>query len=88
MPVQVSISTVTVQPGGEIEIVWDDGRTNFFSGIEEVRTHISDLETMDNAELFLIARGVNVGNDFTQPNVVEGKTLTLDVTANNPVRVQ
>ena len=86
----IEVTITDVQPYREngFAITWGNGSTSYFNTIDEMKQYVGELEDLDTAQKFLLSRGINVGNDFAQPNVVEGKTLELDVSANNPITIK
>ena len=88
MAVSVTISSIEQPPDGRIKVRYSDGLSQSFLNLDELKAYIGDLESVDNAMRFILARGVNVGNDLANTAVIVGKTLTLDVAANNVVSIK
>lgn len=76
-------------PDGSIKVVWEDGHSNSFLNLEEVQAHIASLGSDNTVSerlllAWFLARQPAGGN----VNIVEGKRLTFDLSAANPIRVQ
>ena len=87
--VQALLADWQVLGDGRIKVVWEDGHSNLFLNLNEVKAYIADLDANPvTAEQLLIAWFLARQPDGGNPSVVEGKRLTFDLSAANPIRVQ
>ncbi|MDH5244848.1 MAG: hypothetical protein OEW98_00240 [Betaproteobacteria bacterium] len=74
---------------GTIKVIWEDGHSNLFRDLAEVREQITGLDSdRTMAERLLLAWFLSRSADASNTNLVEGKRLTFDLSAPNPIRVQ
>lgn len=93
MAVVVTLTDVVVDPDGKYRIRFADGTELEFANLAELQAYGSDFDSPGgdgpaNAQLLALrwwlARSPNASN----VNLVEGKTITLDLGAANIFRVQ
>lgn len=78
-----------VQANGNIRVVWEDGHSNTFADLGEIRQYLAGLDTDPTmAERLLIAWFLSRSSDGSNPNLVTGKRLTFDLSNAQPIRVQ
>lgn len=89
MAVTVTMRNVTLEPGGRVLFEFSDGSGFEYASLADVRGELSQLDSaMGNAQRLLIAWWLARDDGASNPNLVEGKTLTFDLGAANPIRVQ
>lgn len=77
-----------VAPNGAIAITWSDGSGTVVNDLATLYEEIASLSTVDTAKLLLVAWFLARQPAGEVPNLVIGKTLTLDLAAPQPIRVQ
>ena len=83
------ITAITIQPNGNVWVQYDMGEGQVFESIADLNyTLINTLQTRDNARLLLIAWWLARQPDGSNTALVVGKTLTFDVAAAQPIKVQ
>jgi hypothetical protein len=83
------ITAITIQPNGNVWVQYDMGEGQIFQSLEDLNNQlVSTLQTRDNARLLLLAWWLARQPDGTNANLVIGKTLTFDVAAAQPIKVQ
>lgn len=89
MPVNALMVDWAVLANGNVRVTWEDGHSNLFADMAEVRAYISGLDSNPViAEQLLIAWFIARQPDGSNTNIVEGKRLTFDLSNANPIRVQ
>ena len=99
MAVSVTCASVTFVPetgrlymtfatGSQIEAGPGPNKTRAEAAAIMLTERAADLETSDVASKFLVAWWLSRSPDGTNENLVEGKTLTMDISGPNPIRVQ
>lgn len=89
MAVNALLADWQVLGDGKIKIVWEDGHSNLFLNLDEVKAYIRELDADPvTAERLLIAWFLARSADGSNTNLVEGKRLTFDLANAQPIRVQ
>lgn len=92
MAAVVTLTNVTMNQNGSVAITYIDGTGQIFDTFENLQMYISSVDTGDtgaeNAKRMLLGWWLVRSPDGSNQNVVEGKTLTFDLSAANAVRVQ
>lgn len=87
MAVSVTMQSLTI--GTPCRFRFADGAELEFNSLDEVKRTLGELDRDPNmARLLQIAWFLARQPDGNNPNLVIGKTLTFDLSANNPIRVQ
>jgi len=87
-PTSVTVTAVVKMPDGTIKISTSDGSTLSWTSLEEMLTFFIPLQNPDVALQLLLAWWIARSPDASNENLIEGKTLTLDLSAANPIKVQ
>jgi len=83
------ITRIAAGPNGAgVDVTFADGNGIYSANREEMQWWAQALVTTEAAQQLLIARWVALDSDGSNPNVIVGKTLTLDLSAPNPIKVQ
>ena len=85
---QATLQRFEILGNGKVKVTWEDGHSAIFENLQHVKNDVMTLETMTNTELLLLGWFLARQPDGSNVNVVEGKRLTLDLSASNPIRVQ
>lgn len=88
MAEQASITRFTRKANGQVEVAFADGNTLFFSSIEDVKEFCRMIQTADTAKQLLLSWWLARSPDASNVNLVLNKTMTFDLTAAQPIRVQ
>lgn len=90
MAVQTAtVQTWDVQPGGRIIITWGDGHTTEYHNLDSLKEDLTQLDGAQvQAEMWLASWYLARDPDMNNVNLIEGKTLTLDISAPNAIKVQ
>lgn len=86
--VSVECSDFTVHPDGSVSVVFTDGTGLSIGSLDDLKMEVSRLETSETARLLMIGWFLARQPDASNVNLVEGKTLTFDLSAANAIRVQ
>jgi len=90
MAVSVTLTTVIKEPlpSTRVLINFSDGTQLEFGTFAELREYIADLETNDTARRLFLGWWLGRSPDGSSTAIVEGKTLTFNLSNPNPIRVQ
>lgn len=86
----ISARMVAIQPNatGGWDVTWADGNTNFYGSREEIYEKLNELFTPDLVKLLDLASWFARDPDGSNPNIILNKTLTIDLTAVQPWKMQ
>lgn len=82
------ITNWTTAADGRITVTWGDGSSSEFLNLAEIKARIANMESRELTENTLFAWFLARQPDASSTNIIVGKTLTLDYSAANPIRVQ
>ena len=89
MSVSVTLVSIVKAASGRVYINWSDGSQTEYGSLDTILTGLSEVGSDPNlAKAFLLAWWVARSPDGSNTNMVEGKTLTLDLYAADPLKVQ
>ena len=90
MPNSVTCTDVRIVPEtGKWYVAFSDGTSLEFSSLQDMKDTIAEVDADPvTARRILIAWWLARSPDGSNQNLVEGKTLTFDLSAPNPIRVQ
>jgi hypothetical protein len=88
MAASVTLTDFTIGGDGSVTITYADGSGFLFASLQDLRDSLQDVDSADMAKKFLHAWFLARQPDASNVNIVEGKTLTLDLSNANPIRVQ
>ena len=70
----------------KIYVYYSDGSSYEFGSFEDIMNWASEMQTPDNAQRLAVAYWL--ARNPSNPNIIVGKTLTLDLSAAAPIKVQ
>lgn len=75
--------------GGGFQISWDDGFTQFYNSVDDIRESIAiNLSDVERVKLMDLAWWLARSPDGSNTNLVVGKSMTVDWSAPQPIKVQ
>jgi hypothetical protein len=81
--------SITKNADGTVRVQWDGGEAMTFSTFDELKEYaFRNGDSREKAQQYLLAWWLNRSADGSNENLIEGKTLTFDLAAANPIRVQ
>ena len=87
--VQAECTDFVIEPSGVITVTWVDGHQSQYDNMALLKSLIAELDAVPtNAELILMGWFLARSSDASNVNLVEGKKVTFDLSAANPIRVQ
>ena len=86
MATSVTLQAIVHQPDGGVQLKWSDGIVQYFNSMDEVKAIGNGFDDPNqhgfgNASMLLIKW-------WTNESLVLGKTLTLNLSAAAPIKVQ
>lgn len=88
MPSSVTVVAIRRDPN-RIEVIFDDGSGVGAPSVQLLSDMVVNLDTnRDTAKALAIAWWLARSPDATNDNLLVGKTLTFNLSAANPIRVQ
>lgn len=83
-----SVFKIEKKSGDVLRVTWADGSASEGT-LDQFREEIARIsDDPETARLLIIAWFLARSPDASNANVVEGKTLTFDLSAPNPIRIQ
>lgn len=77
-----------VAPSTRVLVRWSDGIEQEFPSVDAAREYALSAEDLELARKFLVGRFFAGNHDGANPSTVEGRTLTLDLLAQNTISVR
>lgn len=78
---------IVVQPK-KVEITWDDGTTQYWSSIDELKSMFAELVSAEQVKMFLLAWWLRRSPTGSNTSLVLNKTLTFDLEAASVWKIQ
>lgn len=90
MAVSATLSKIVIEPAPSTRVLfrWADGEEREFSSINEAREYALSAESSDLAKKILIGRFFAANHDGANPATVEGRTITMDLLAQNTISIR
>ncbi len=85
---EATITKIVKKANGQIEISFSTGETMFFGGVEDIQNYFMPLQNSETAKMLLLAWWSARSSDLSNTNLVIDKTLTFDLSAASPIKVQ
>lgn len=86
---QAFLSRFVKNADGSVKCVWEDGHSTSYPSLADLKADLAQLDGDQTiAERWLLAWFLARQPDASNVNIVEGKRITLDASASNPLRVQ
>lgn len=95
---QATLISITKHANGAISVLWDQGEGINFGdpsssdpqdGLAQLNAHVfTNGDSRERAQQYLLAWWLKRSPDASNVNLVEGKTMTFDLSAASPIRVQ
>jgi hypothetical protein len=81
--------SVTRNADGTVSVQWDQGEGMNFSNFDELKEYaFRNGDSRERAQQYLLAWWLRRSSDGGNESLIEGKTMTFDLSAANPIRVQ
>lgn len=85
----VTVEKVTVEPGGRVLVDWADGTQSEYESLAVLKDAIGKADNDHNAcKTWLLAYWLKRNPQGDNKNIVEGKTLTFDLSLAQLMKVQ
>ncbi|HAM40560.1 MAG TPA: hypothetical protein DCP69_04295 [Candidatus Omnitrophica bacterium] len=93
MATSVTLQAIVHQPDGGVQLKWSDGIVQYFNSMDEVKAIGNGFDDPNqhgfgNASMLLIKWWLARSPAGTNESLVLGKTLTLNLSAAAPIKVQ
>lgn len=75
-------------PSTRVRMRWADGEELEFASIDDARQWALQAEQVETAKRVLIGRFYASNHDGANPSTVEGRTITVDLLAQNTITVR
>lgn len=90
-PTAVTVTCVKIdkRPDGQIWVTWGDGSTQYFPSLADVQAVGNEwAQNPESAQMLMLRFGLARSPDLSNTATIVGKSLTLDLSANNPIVVR
>ena len=89
MAVSVTLSTIIKEPAPSTRCLvnFSDGAQLEFNSLSDAKAFVGNIETPENARLLIVGRWLAQHPDGGGTSSIEGRTLTIDMAAVNPISV-
>lgn len=87
MAVSVTVTNISTS-GPKYFVTFADGSQLEFQSLAAMTAWTKEIEDVPTTQRLAVGFWIARDDDANNPNVIVGKTLTFDISNNNPIRVQ